>query len=152
MPPSEHERVQRLSEIFRACQPTSLELEVEHAIAQAVNAIAVDLDNGIIVLVTPPAEVLFGYEPGELKGHAVHDLVPEDVREQHERWFEQYSRSPTNRTMGSRGAVLRGRRKDGTEFAAEVGLAGPIDLGEMRLAIATVIPMASRHPRQPAES
>lgn len=126
------------------CRPVrTLEDDINHAIAENSNSIAVDLGTGIIVLVKRPAEILFGYEPGELLGRSVHELVPERFREAHKMWVEQYRMSPTSRTMGSRGMSLRGLHKDGYEFPVEISLAA-VHIDGLHIGIATVIHMVDR--------
>ena len=121
----------------------TLEEEINRAIAANSNSIAVDLGTAIIVRATAPAEILFGYAPGELKGRSIHDLVPERARDLHKTWFEQYRAAPTSRTMGSRGMQLRGLHRDGHEFPVEIALcAAQVD--GLHLGIATVIPMVTR--------
>lgn len=137
------DKLATLSGIMQAVQPVTLEQEIDHAIADNSCSLAVDLDTGIIVLAKPAAEALFGYLPGTMKGISVHDLVPERLREVHKRWFAAYRISPANRVMGSRGMELRGVTREGTEFPVEIGLAA-VDLGEIRIGIATIIPMVTR--------
>jgi protein-histidine pros-kinase len=73
---------------------------------------------GTIVMVKSQAEDLFGYTRGELEGRPIEMLVPEALREEHLDHRREYFTAPTIRT----GLDLRGRRKDGSEFTAEVWL------------------------------
>lgn len=136
------QRLQTLHDSVLA-PPVTLEQELDHAIAECVAAFVVDLQTGIIVRATTPAEVLFGYQPGELKGKMIHDLVPQDVRNAHRVWFKQYADSPSTRPMGARGVRLKGLGKDGLEFPVEIGLA-TTDINGIHLGIATVLPMVLR--------
>jgi PAS domain S-box-containing protein len=65
---------------------------------------------------------LFGYEAEELVGQAVEILLPQGLRKDHETPRQAYSEDPSTRLMGH-GRDLRGRRRDGSEFPVEVGLA-----------------------------
>ncbi|WP_432825038.1 PAS domain S-box protein [Dactylosporangium sp. CA-092794] len=76
---------------------------------------------GTIVLVNAQAERLFGYRRDELLGQPVELLVPQAAREQHPRHRSGYFTDPVARPMGA-GKQLAGRRKDGTEFPAEISL------------------------------
>jgi PAS domain S-box-containing protein len=78
--------------------------------------------DGRIELVNAQVERLFGYERRELVGQPVEILIPERYCEQHPRHRARYAHEPRARPMGA-GLDLFGRRKDGSEFPAEVSLA-----------------------------
>ncbi len=82
--------------------------------------LAVDPD-GRIVLVNAQAERLFGYRREELVGQPVELLVPVQVRAGHPEYRARYLGDPRPRAMGA-GMALAARRKDGTEFPAEISL------------------------------
>ncbi|HVQ92336.1 MAG TPA: PAS domain S-box protein, partial [Mycobacteriales bacterium] len=79
--------------------------------------------DGRIALVNAQTERLFGYRRAELDGQPVEILVPEAVRPAHPGLRSQYFRNPQQRPMGA-GMQLAARRKDGTEFPAEISLSG----------------------------
>lgn len=90
--------------------------------------VAVDSE-GRIIAVSDEIPPLFGYSPGEMVGRAVEMLVPEDVAAAHREHVRGYVRHPKNRPMGllpqgdaAHSGVLRGRRKDGSEFRAVINL------------------------------
>jgi PAS domain S-box-containing protein len=87
----------------------------------APDAIVIVDRNGRIVLVNSQAEKLFGYERDELIGSAVEMLLPERVRERHERHRSGYLAHPSARPMGA-GLELLARRKDGSEFPVDISL------------------------------
>jgi PAS domain S-box-containing protein len=78
-------------------------------------------DSGRIALVNAQAERLFGYRRDEIIGKPVELLVPESVGAVHPRHRALYVADPRPRPMGA-GRQLAGRRKDGTEFPAEISL------------------------------
>lgn len=78
--------------------------------------------DGRIVLINGQTETLFGYPRDELLGRAIEILVPERFRDAHPSHRGGYFREARTRPMGA-GVSLRGRRKDGTEFPAEISLA-----------------------------
>jgi formate hydrogenlyase transcriptional activator len=81
-------------------------------------------------------EALFGYQREELVGQAVEILVPERFRDAHPKHREAYARAPHMRPMGG-GLELFGRRKDGSEFPADI-LLGPVDGRDGRLVFVVV--------------
>lgn len=77
--------------------------------------------SGRIVLVNAQTEALFGYQREELIGQLVEVLVPESLRTTHPARREEYFAEPRTRQMGE-GLDLVARRKDGSEFPAEISL------------------------------
>ena len=77
--------------------------------------------DGVIVLANAQAERLFGYRRDELVGQLVEMLVPDAARAVHPRHRRKYFTDPRARPMGA-GMQLAGRRKDGSEFPAEISL------------------------------
>ncbi|MEU4626252.1 PAS domain S-box protein [Actinoplanes sp. NPDC023801] len=88
------------------------------AAPDAIVGVAAD---GRITLVNAQAERLFGYPRSELFGQPIETLVPESVRTGHPEKRDRYFADPRPRPMGS-GNALRARRRDGTEFPAEISL------------------------------
>lgn len=78
-------------------------------------------DAGTIVMANQRAEVLFGYQRGQLLGRPVELLVPERLRAAHRHHRAAFARHPSARTMGA-GLPVLGLRRDGSEFPAEVRL------------------------------
>ncbi|GGK26865.1 histidine kinase [Pilimelia terevasa] len=88
------------------------------AAPDAIVGVSVD---GVILLVNAQAQALFGYGRDELVGQPVEVLVPEALRASHPRLRRQYFADPRPRPMGHN-TLLRARRRDGTEFPAEISL------------------------------
>ncbi len=76
---------------------------------------------GRIVLVNAQTEKVFGYARAELMDQPVEILIPERVRGAHRQHRAGYLMDPRTRPMGV-GLDLTGRRKDGSEFPAEISL------------------------------
>jgi PAS domain S-box-containing protein len=87
----------------------------------APDAIVGVTPDGAITLVNTQAERLFGYRRDELLGQSIEVLVPESVRAVHPGHRTEYFAHPRARPMGA-GMQLAARRKDGTEFPAEISL------------------------------
>jgi len=82
--------------------------------------VGVDRD-GRIALVNAQAERLFGYRREDLVGRPVEILVPDAIKSAHPGHRDRYLSDPRPRPMGA-GMQLAGRRRDGTEFPAEISL------------------------------
>ena len=87
----------------------------------APEAIVIVDEAGTIALVNARAEQLFGYSREELVGQPVEMLLPKALGPRHLSHREGFMTEPRARAMGE-GLDLRARRKDGTEFAAEISL------------------------------
>lgn len=83
--------------------------------------ISIDAEHRII-LFNRGAETIFGYGAAEVIGQPIHMLLPEQFRADHGAQIDSFDRSPIHsRRMNARGK-LAGRRKDGTDFAAEASI------------------------------
>jgi PAS domain S-box-containing protein len=91
----------------------------------APDAMVIHDQKGNIALINAQAERLFGCTRSELVGQPVEVLIPERFRTAHVQHRAAYSSHPQARLMGA-GRQLVGRRKDGSEFPAEVSLS-PIE-------------------------
>jgi anti-anti-sigma factor len=100
----------------------------QQLLAASPDALVVANDQGRIVLANEAAERLLGYARDELTGQPVELLVPLSLRERHQAHRDRYHASPHVRLMGT-GVELVARRKDGTEFPAEIAL-GPMQSAE----------------------
>lgn len=87
----------------------------------STDAIVVVGNDGDIILANSTAENLFGYGSGELLGEKVEVLMPDAVRHQHAMHRESFNKSPRARPLVS-GLKLKGQRKDGEVFNAEIAL------------------------------
>jgi PAS domain S-box-containing protein len=85
------------------------------------DAVVVVAPDGRIVRVNQAAEALSGYSRDELVGMPVEDLVPEGLRGAHAAHRVSYQDAPAVRRMGTH-LDIRFRRRDGSEFAADIAL------------------------------
>ena len=101
---------------------------------------------GRIVLTNPHVESMFGYTRAELIGNALEMLLPERLRELHNRHRGAFTAAPSIRQMGV-GRDLTARRKDGSEFPVEIGL-NPVPGPEGGLVLAAVTDITRRQTMQ----
>lgn len=76
---------------------------------------------GVIELISPTAADMFGYDGQELVGMNLDALIPEDLRDIHQRHRLDYFSRPTSRPMGEHMATPA-VRKDGTMFPVAIVL------------------------------
>ena len=108
------------------------------AVPDAIIGVVAD---GSILIVNAKAQALFGYGRDELVGQPLELLVPDSFRD-HSQLRGTYFQSPVPRPMGL-GMELSGRRRDGSEFPAEVSLAR-IELDARLVVIAAVRDITER--------
>ena len=114
----------------------------------APDAIVIVNDKGLIVLTNAQTENLFGYHRDELLGQPVEILVPQRFQDEHVGHRKVYAHSPRPRSMRV-GLDLYGRRKDGTEFPAEISLS-PLETEEGTLVSNAIRDVSER--KQTAEA
>ncbi len=112
------------------------------ALELAPDAIVIADRTGKIVLVNAQAEKMFGYRGEEILGQSVELLLPEHLRAAHVAHRAHFGADPKARGMGAR-PDLPARRKDGTEFLAEISL-GPIHTESEALVFAVIRDVTER--------
>ncbi|MBP9839026.1 MAG: PAS domain S-box protein, partial [Proteobacteria bacterium] len=91
---------------------TELCQSVINLITDAV--IAID-HQGIITLINPATEKIFGFGAAELIGQNISILMPSPFQEQHDGYIENYHRTGEKKVIGI-GRELFGQKKDGSIF------------------------------------
>ena len=99
-------------------------------------------ESGTIVTVNISALHQFGYEREELLGKSVEMLIPGPFRSDHRQHRAGFAKDAQTRAMGG-GRELFGLRKDGSEFAVEVGLT-PIQTIKGMGVVASVVDISER--------
>lgn len=88
------------------------------------------------------AQALFGYSAEELTGQPVEILIPHSFHATHAGHVSAYAQVPRHRDLHSE-LELYGRRRDGSEFPAEVSLS-PLQTGEGTRVVSTVRDITER--------
>ncbi len=87
----------------------------------AVDAIITIDARGIIQSVNPETERVFGYAANEMVGRNVSMLMPAPYQAEHDGYIERYMKTGEARVIG-KGREVRGLRRDGTEFPADLSV------------------------------
>jgi PAS domain S-box-containing protein len=95
--------------------------ELRLLLETAAQGIASVNARGLIVTANCALETMFGWQPGELIGQPVEQLIPLPLRNSHQQHRSSYFVAPRPRLMGG-GLDLVGRRQDGSTFPIEVSL------------------------------
>ncbi|MCT7976250.1 diguanylate cyclase domain-containing protein [Laspinema olomoucense] len=102
-----------------------------------------------IQLFNQGAEKIFGYSAAEVMGQPLDLLLPENLRQKHRQYIENFRYTPeVSRTMGTRSQVF-GRRKDGSQFPAEASIS-KLEVGSERLFTVILRDITSRVEAQEA--
>ncbi|HEY1948950.1 MAG TPA: ATP-binding protein [Bryobacteraceae bacterium] len=110
-----------MEEATASPDPIQYYLRFRDLLEAAPDAILEANRHGTIVLLNAAAESMFGYKRQELLGQPVELLIPEAMRQRHGEHRSRYAEHPSARPMGS-GLELFARRKDGSQFPAEISL------------------------------
>lgn len=106
------------------------------------DAIVMSNASGRIVLANRQAELLFGFEHGQLRGALLECLLPERFRHAHVGHRNAYFSQARSRPMGA-GRDLYGLRRDGAEFPVEISLS-PISTEEGMLIMSAIRDISER--------
>ncbi len=88
---------------------------LEAALRTAVGAILIIDEQGIIQTANPAVSSIFGFEPDELIGQTVNNLMPEPYRSRHDGYIKHHLDTGERKIIGI-GREVTGRRKNGTLF------------------------------------
>jgi PAS domain S-box-containing protein len=95
-----------------------------------------------VILVNAQFEKIFGYSQNEIVGEKLDILVPDRYKKNHSRMVQKFFEFPNARPMGSH-LEIYARKKDGTEFPADISLS-PLQTDEELLVTAAVRDISKR--------
>jgi two-component system, LuxR family, sensor kinase FixL len=110
---SEHHQAGRLRQLVETCQDAVIFIDHE----------------GWIRMANPSAERIFGYDPGELVGTDVRNLMGEPYATNHRAYVDHYEETGQKRAIGQIRQVMA-RRKNGHEFPIELSVTQLADEGD----------------------
>ena len=113
------ERLQQLEGASIAL--TESEQRMRAILDTAVEGIITINERGVVDLINPAAERIFGYRADEVIGQNVSMLMPLPYSAEHDRYLGNYIRSGEARIIGV-GREVVGRRKDGTIFPMDLSV------------------------------
>jgi PAS domain S-box-containing protein len=91
--------------------------------------------DGLVTDTNPMARTIFGYEPGEMVGLALVDLMPADYRERHLAGIRRFLDTGEKKIQG-KAVEVEGLKKDGTVFPIELAVSSFTIKGAVRFAAA----------------
>jgi PAS domain S-box-containing protein len=100
-------------------------------VESAVDGIIVINERGIVKMMNPAAERMFGYPAKEVLGHNITLLMPEPYHNQHDRYLANYLQTGVRKIIGL-GREVTGRCKNGNIFPMYLSV-GEVSLGGRRL-------------------
>lgn len=131
-----------LSAVVDLTERREAQRRFEQAVESAPNAMVMVNRSGQIVLVNAEAERIFGYDRDEMVGELVERLLPQHIVDGSPNASELFAVSSKKRVMGA-GQQLYARRKDGSEFPAEIGL-NPIETPDGRFVLSSIVDNTER--------
>ena len=113
------------------------ESETRHRLIKdtSFDGIIISGSDGFITDTNPMAWTIFGYEPGEMVGLALVDMMPVDYRERHLAGIRRFIDTGEKKIQG-RAEEVEGLKKDGTVFPIELAVSSFTIKGTVRFAAA----------------
>jgi two-component system, LuxR family, sensor kinase FixL len=116
----------KIARDITAAKRDAVELVKREALVASIletvpDAMVVIDEHGVVQSFSAAAELMFGYAASEVCGRNVGMLMPPSHADRHDSYIERYLTTGERRVIGL-GRVVSGRRKDGSEFPAELAI------------------------------
>lgn len=118
-------------------QRKAIELRMQLAIDASASAMIMTDEQHNIILANAAAESLFGYETGELIGHAIDVLVPDNIKRIHPVYMSSFISNSEARSMGGDSQIVA-LHKDGHPIRVQIALT-PVETPEGTMVMSTII-------------
>jgi len=128
--------------VKKEVSPVQLNDQFRRLFEAAPNGVMAVDAAGCIIQLNAQVEKMFGYSREELIGRPVEVLVPVRFRQGHAGLRDKFAAAPQMRSMGTNRDLL-GMRKDGSEFAVEVGL-NSMATSMGNVVVATIVDITER--------
>ena len=103
-------------------------------------------DRGKVLMFSPAAQNIFGYQSDEVIGNSVNMLMPSTDSDRHDRYMSSYATSGEAKIIGI-GREVQGLRKDGTVFPLHLAI-GEINRGDETVYVGTIHDLTERTERE----
>ncbi|WP_407332297.1 ATP-binding protein [Enterovibrio sp. 27052020O] len=123
------EQISTASELNIEAERQSGQSQLLAIVDTVVDSIITIDEKGHIATFNPAAEGLFGYYADEVIGKKVNMLMPQDFARQHDTFLTNYISGKPAKIIGI-GREIIAKRKDGTEFSAELSVSEMRVLGK----------------------
>jgi len=104
---------------LRTQEVVTEQIRLAAVIDHAHDSILMVSEDGNILRVNPAATTLFGYTDKQWPALSIHQLVPEEIRDEHMHWFADEMSGKRHDIIGKTRQLL-GQRSDGSQFPCEV--------------------------------
>jgi PAS domain S-box-containing protein len=101
---------------------------------------------GKVLMFSPAAQEIFGYQPDEVIGNTVNMLMPSNDAERHNGYMSNYTTSGQAKIIGI-GREVQGLRKDGSVFPLHLAI-GEINRGDETVYVGTIHDLTERTERE----
>ena len=120
--------------------------QTEAILENMVDGIITINQQGNILMFSPAARRIFGYEEHEVLGKSVNMLMPQREAHNHDGYMSNYHKSGQARIIGI-GREVTGLRKDGTEFPLHLAI-GEITRAEETVYVGTIHDLTEKNERE----
>ena len=131
-------------------QLASREKQLAAMFSSAATGMITINSRGIMAMVNPAAEKMFGYQKSDLLGKTVNILMPESDSRAHDQYMDNYDKTGKATVIGT-GREVEGMRKDGSVFPIHLSLSTHMNDGENEYTAVIIDISKRKHAEQALE-